>query len=54
MNHGREVVAAVYEVAVTGDAAPRAEIAELLWFDPRDPPPVAVAPLTRDHILRLE
>ena len=50
---GRDVVAAVYDVAVVGSAIPRAEIAELLWFDPEDPPPVAVAPLTRDHILGL-
>lgn len=49
----RDVVAAVYEVAVAGSAIAKAEIAELLWFDPGDPPPVAVAPLTRDHILRL-
>ena len=32
---GREVVAAVYAVAVTGEPIARAEIAELLWFDPR-------------------
>lgn len=48
---GRDVVAAVYDVVVAGSAIPRAEIAELLWFDPENPPPVAVAPLTRDHIL---
>jgi 8-oxo-dGTP diphosphatase len=48
---GRDVVAAVYDVAVSGAAISRAEIAEILWFDPGDPPPVAVAPLTRDHIL---
>ena len=47
----REVVAAVYDVAVAGTAAPRAEIAEILWFDPENPPQVVVAPLTRDHIL---
>ncbi len=47
----REVVAAVFDVAVAGTAVARAEIAELLWFDPDDPPAVAVAPLTRDHIL---
>ncbi len=51
--NGREVVAAVYEVAVTGAPIARAEIAEFLWFDPRDPPPVPVAPLTREHILHL-
>ncbi len=47
----REVVAAVFDVAVEGTAVARAEIAELLWFDPENPPPVPVAPLTRDHIL---
>jgi 8-oxo-dGTP diphosphatase len=47
---GREVVAAVYRVAVDGVAAPRAEIAEILWFDPENPPRVVVAPLTRDLI----
>lgn len=50
---GREVVASVYSVAVSGTAVARAEIAEILWFDPDSPPPVVVAPLTRDHILRL-
>jgi 8-oxo-dGTP diphosphatase len=49
----REVIAAVYDVAVTGEAVPRAEIAEILWFDPDKPQAVPVAPLTRDHILRL-
>ena len=48
---GREVLASVYAVAVAGLAVPRAEIAELLWLDPQDPPPVVVAPLTRNHIL---
>ena len=48
---GRDVIAAVYDVAVFGVAVARAEIAELLWFDPSDPPPVVVAPLTVDHIL---
>ena len=50
---GREVSASVYAVAVAGLAIPRAEIAEILWFDPENPPPVVVAPLTRDHILGL-
>jgi len=31
----------------------RGEIVEFLSFDPRDSPPVPVAPLTADHILRL-
>ncbi len=50
---GRDVVAAVYVVAVAGDAVARAEIAEILWFDPANPQAVVVAPLTRDHILGL-
>jgi 8-oxo-dGTP diphosphatase len=50
---GRDVVASVYEVAVAGTAVARAEIAEILWFDPTNPPKVVVAPLTADHILRL-
>ena len=48
----REVMAAVYDVAVEGTAAPQAEIAEILWLDPENPPPVPVAPLRRDHMLR--
>ncbi len=49
----REVVAAIYDVVVAGSAMPRAEIAEVLWFDPDDPQAVPIAPLTRDHVLRL-
>jgi 8-oxo-dGTP diphosphatase len=45
------VQAEVYDVEVTGAPAARAEIAELLWIDPRAIPAVALAPLTRDHIL---
>ena len=49
----REVVAAVYAVDVEGRIAAQAEIAEMLWVDPRRLPSVALAPLTRDHILPL-
>jgi len=48
---GRDVLASVYAVAVAGLAVPRAEIAELLWWDLQDPPPVVIAPLTWNHIL---
>jgi 8-oxo-dGTP diphosphatase len=49
----RQVNAAVYAVAVTGNVAARAEIDEILWIDPASPPDIALAPLTRDHILPL-
>jgi 8-oxo-dGTP diphosphatase len=49
----REVMAAVYAVDVDGPISPRAEIAEMLWVDPRHLPAVALAPLTRDYILPL-
>ena len=48
---GRDVIAAVYDLAVSGVAVARAEIAEILWYDPASPQAVAVAPLSRDHIL---
>jgi 8-oxo-dGTP diphosphatase len=47
------VQAEVYDVEVTGAPAAHAEIAELLWVDPRATPAVALAPLTRDHVLPL-
>ncbi len=50
---GRELVAAVYRVSVSGTVSPQAEIEELLWVDPASPPPVTIAPLTRDFILPL-
>jgi 8-oxo-dGTP diphosphatase len=49
----RRVNAAVYAVDVTGDIAARAEIDEIVWIDPASPPDIALAPLTRDHVLPL-
>ena len=49
----RQVNAAVYAVDVTGEIAARAEIDEILWIDPASPPDIALAPLTRDHVLPL-
>lgn len=50
---GRLVVADVYRVTVSGEIEASAEIEELLWVDPCSPPPVNIAPLTRDYILPL-
>jgi 8-oxo-dGTP diphosphatase len=49
----RQVNAAVYAVDVVGAIAPRAEIEEAVWIDPAAPPDIALAPLTRDHVLPL-
>jgi 8-oxo-dGTP diphosphatase len=49
----RRVHAAVYAVDVTGAVAARAEIDEIVWIDPASPPDIHLAPLTRDHVLRL-
>ena len=50
---GFRVRASLYEIAVTGDIAPRAEIETMLWIDPAAPAAVPLAPLTRDHVLPL-
>jgi 8-oxo-dGTP diphosphatase len=50
---GCRLRASVYAVNVRGPVVPQAEIAEALWIDPTSPPPVALAPLTRDHVLPL-
>lgn len=48
--HGREVEADVFEVALTGAVAARAEIEEIRWVDPFAPNlPLAI--LSRDHIM---
>jgi 8-oxo-dGTP diphosphatase len=49
--HGREVVADLWEVALDGEPRPSAEIDALIWFDPAAPDNVVLAPLTRDHVL---
>jgi 8-oxo-dGTP diphosphatase len=50
---GFQVRAAVYAVDVEGAIAPRAEIDEMVWVDPRALPDLHFAPLTRDHVLPL-
>jgi 8-oxo-dGTP diphosphatase len=49
----RRVHAAVYSVDVTGTVAAQAEIDEIIWIDPCEPPAIHLAPLTRDHVLPL-
>jgi 8-oxo-dGTP diphosphatase len=49
----RRVHAAVYAAAVVGAVAPRAEIEEAVWINPSAPGDIALAPLTRDHVLPL-
>ena len=50
---GRRVHACLYGVDVAGDIAPSQEIDETVWVDPASPPNIALAPLTRDHVLPL-
>ena len=50
---GWRVHASLYEIAVTGDIAPKAEIEAMLWIDPAAPADIPLAPLTRDHVLPL-
>ena len=50
---GFTVRAAVYAVDVEGMIAPRAEIDQIVWVDPRALPDLPFAPLTRDHVLPL-
>ena len=47
------VRAALYEIGVTGEIAPKAEIEAMMWIDPAAPADVPLAPLTRDHVLPL-
>jgi len=47
------VQAEIYDVEVIGVPAAGAEIAELIWVDPSAIPAIALAPLTRDHVLPL-
>jgi 8-oxo-dGTP diphosphatase len=50
---GFRVQACLYGVDVTGDITPGGEIDETIWIDPAAPPDIAIAPLTRDHVLPL-
>ena len=50
---GCRVRASLYGVDVIGDITPAREIEEMIWVNPASPPDVALAPLTRDHVLPL-
>jgi 8-oxo-dGTP diphosphatase len=50
---GFRVRAALYEIDVTGEIAPKAEIEAMVWIDPAEPADIQLAPLTRDHVLPL-
>jgi 8-oxo-dGTP diphosphatase len=50
---GLRVRAALYEIDVTGEIAPKAEIEAMVWIDPAAPAAIPLAPLTRDHVLPL-
>jgi 8-oxo-dGTP diphosphatase len=50
---GFQVRAALYEIDVTGEIAPKAEIEAMVWIDPAAPAGIPLAPLTRDHVLPL-
>lgn len=47
------VDADLFECRLTGEPSPRAEIAELLWVDPRNVTDVDLAPLTSRFVLPL-
>lgn len=48
---GQTVEAALYRVRVAGTVQPSAEIAELVWLNPRQLTDIQLAPLTRDHVI---
>lgn len=48
---GATVRSSAYLVEITGEISIQAEIEELLWIDPANPPDVPIAPLLLDHIL---
>ena len=50
---GFRVRAALYQIDVTGEIAPKAEIEAMVWIDPAAPAGIPLAPLTRDHVLPL-
>ena len=45
------VAAEIFDLRIEQPVRTAAEIAELRWVDPAEPAGIALAPLTRDHIL---
>jgi 8-oxo-dGTP diphosphatase len=50
---GREVVADLWELSLIGTPRASAEIDALIWYEPGVPGDIALAPLTRDHVVPL-
>ncbi|MDT2022109.1 NUDIX domain-containing protein [Methylocella sp. CPCC 101449] len=50
---GHKVRADLFELFLDDQVAPAAEIEELIWLSPSAPEIPILAPLTRDHVLRL-
>jgi 8-oxo-dGTP pyrophosphatase MutT (NUDIX family) len=48
---GARVEAELFAVALVGEAAPAAEIAEMRWHDPDEAPTFPLAPLAQEHVL---
>ena len=48
---GYRVKARIFMARVVGDPGACAEIADLLWHDPKALPDFIIAPLARDHVL---
>jgi 8-oxo-dGTP diphosphatase len=50
---GTEVLADLFELTWNGEVTAQAEIAEAIWVDPSAAQGLVLAPLTRDHMLRI-
>jgi len=50
---GFTVEAEIFALTMPATPRPAAEIAEIAWLERGQPPAVALAPLTRDHVLPL-
>jgi 8-oxo-dGTP diphosphatase len=50
---GWRVEAHLYGRELSGEIIPEREIDAVIWIDPAAPPDIALAPLTRDHVLPL-
>ncbi len=50
---GHRVEAEAFAVTWSGEVTPAAEIEEIRWIDPLDPPDLPIAELSRQHILPL-
>jgi len=48
---GLLVDADLYQLKITSDVVPAAEIDEIAWLKPGDETHLTLAPLTRDHVL---